>query len=118
MSIDAVDRRILDELQRDGAAVRRRCRGKLGLFHDLLAPHPAASNRIGSDPETGRPARPRRQARNPRRDGLYVHVQALEPGRDALARFERATRDRPEVLESLHADRASGTSASASSPTT
>ena len=103
MAIDRRDRRILDELQRDGAlSVGGGRDAKLGLSNDdLLAAHPAA--RAGRrDPPPRRPARPR--GARARRDGVRARETAQSQGRDALAQFERAIRDRPEVLDCCTTD--------------
>ena len=96
MSIDAVDRRILDELQRDGAQSAADVATKLSLSNTTCWRRIQQLEAGRGDQEKSRPARP--QGARSRRDGLRARA-AFEPGRDALAQFERAIRDRPEVLD-------------------
>ena len=94
--IDPTDRRILDELQRDGALSAADVAAKVGLSTTTCW------RRIQQLEESGvikkRVALLDREAL-----GLdvmvYVHVRLSSQGRDALAQFERAVRDRPEVLD-------------------
>jgi Lrp/AsnC family transcriptional regulator len=96
MSLDGVDRRILDELQRDGAQSAADVAAKLGLSNTTCW------RRIQQLEQDG--VIRRRVALLDRKAlGLdvmvYVHVRLSTQGRDALAQFERAVRDRPEVLD-------------------
>jgi Lrp/AsnC family transcriptional regulator len=96
ISLDRSDRRILDELQRDGALSAADLAAKLGLSTTTCW------RRIQQLQESGvikqRVALLDREAL-----GLdvmvYVHVRLSSQGRDALAQFEKAIRDRPEVLD-------------------
>lgn len=96
ISLDRSDRRILDELQRDGALSAAELAAKLGLSTTTCW------RRIQQLEESGvikqRVALLDREAL-----GLdvmvYVHVRLSTQGRDALAQFEKAIRDRPEVLD-------------------
>ena len=96
MDLDAIDRRILDELQRDGAQSAADVAAKLGLSNTTCW------RRIQQLEQEG--VIKRRVALLDRTAlGLdvmvYVHVRLNSQGRDALAQFERAIRDRPEVLD-------------------
>ena len=94
--IDAIDRRILAELQENGTASAADVATKVGLSTTTCW------RRIQQLEESGvikkRVALLDREAL-----GLdvmvYVHVRLSNQGRDALAQFERAIRDRPEVLD-------------------
>ncbi|MBF8292263.1 MAG: AsnC family transcriptional regulator [Steroidobacteraceae bacterium] len=96
ISLDRSDRRILDELQRDGALSAAEVAAKLGLSTTTCW------RRIQQLEESGvikqRVALLDREAL-----GLdvmvYVNVRLSTQGRDALAQFEKAIRDRPEVLD-------------------
>ena len=96
MTIDATDRRILDELQRDGAQSAADVAAKLGLSNTTCW------RRIQQLEQDGvikkRVALLDRDGARPRRDGLRARAPSNQ-GRDALAQFERAIRDRPEVLD-------------------
>ena len=96
VSLDRSDRRILDELQRDGALSAADLGAKLGLStttcwrriqqlqeSGVIKQHVALLDReaLGLDVM------------------VYVHVRLSTQGRDALAQFEKAIRDRPEVLD-------------------
>jgi Lrp/AsnC family transcriptional regulator len=95
-ALDRSDRRILDELQRDGSLSAAELAGKLGLSTTTCW------RRIQQLEESGvikqRVALLDREAL-----GLdvmvYVHVRLSTQGRNALAQFEKAIRDRPEVLD-------------------
>ena len=96
IALDRTDRRILDELQRDGTLSAADIAVKLGLSTTTCW------RRIQQLQESGvikqRVALLDREAL-----GLdvmvYVHVRLSTQGRDALAQFEKAIRDRPEVLD-------------------
>lgn len=94
--VDATDRRILDELQRDGT----RSAADLGTLLGLSTT--TCWRRIQQLEKSGVI---RRRVALLDREALgldvmvYVHVRLSSQGRDALARFERAIRDRPEVLD-------------------
>lgn len=96
MSIDAIDRRILDELQREGAQSAADVATKLGMSNTTCW------RRIQQLEQDG-VIRKRVALLDRAALGLdvmvYVHVRLSSQGRDALARFERAIRDRPEVLD-------------------
>jgi Lrp/AsnC family transcriptional regulator len=96
MSVDATDRRILDELQRDGAQSSADVAGKLGISNTTCW------RRIQQLEQAG-VIRKRVALLDRKSLGLdvmvYVHVRLSTQGRDALAQFERAIRDRPEVLD-------------------
>jgi Lrp/AsnC family transcriptional regulator len=96
MNIDAIDRRILDELQREGAQSAADVATKLGMSNTTCW------RRIQQLEQDG-VIRKRVALLDRAALGLdvmvYVHVRLSSQGRDALARFERAIRDRPEVLD-------------------
>lgn len=94
--IDAIDRRILAELQQNGTASAADVAARAGLSTTTCW------RRIQQLEESGvikkRVALLDREAL-----GLdvmvYVHVRLSNQGRDSLVQFERAVRDRPEVLD-------------------
>lgn len=95
-ALDATDRRILDLLQRDGTRSAADIGAELGLSTTTCW------RRIQQLEKSGVI---RRRVALLDREALgldvmvYVHVRLSSQGRDALARFERAIRDRPEVLD-------------------
>ena len=93
MAIDAVDRRILDELQHDGGQSAADVATKLGLANTTCW------RRI-QQLEQDAVIKKRVALLDRKALGLdvmvYVHVRLSTQGRDALAQFERAVRDRPE----------------------
>ena len=94
--LDKVDRQILDLLQREGALSVAEVASRTGLVHDdLLAPHPGLEQ---SGVIKGRVALLDRAAL-----GLdvtiFAHVKLSTQGRDAIAAFAEAIRERPEVLD-------------------
>jgi Lrp/AsnC family transcriptional regulator len=95
-AIDATDLRILDVLQRDGTRSAADIGAALGLSTTTCW------RRIQQLEQSG-VIRRRVALLNREALGLdvmvYVHVRLSSQGRDALARFERAIRDRPEVLD-------------------
>jgi len=96
MALDAIDRRILDELQRDGAQSAADVSTKLGISNTTCWRRIQQLEKDGVI---------RRRVALLDRTALgldvmvYVHVKLRSQGRDALALFERAIRDRPEVLD-------------------
>ncbi|MBM5812756.1 MAG: Lrp/AsnC family transcriptional regulator [Gammaproteobacteria bacterium] len=95
-ALDATDRRILDLLQRDATRSAADLGAELGLSTTTCW------RRIQQLEQSGVI---RRRVALLDREALgldvmvYVHVRLSSQGRDALARFERAIRDRPEVLD-------------------
>src|SRR3972149_9861827 len=96
IALDRSDRRILDELQRDGTLSAAELAAKLGLST------PPCWRRIQQLEQAG-VIRKRVALLDREALGLdvmvYVHVRLSTQGRDALAQFEKAIRDRPEVLD-------------------
>lgn len=96
LPIDATDRRILDELQRDGRLSAAEVGVKLGLSTTTCW------RRIQQLEQSG-VIRKRVALLDREALGLdvlvFVHVRLSSQGRDALAQFEKAIRDRPEVLD-------------------
>jgi Lrp/AsnC family transcriptional regulator len=94
--IDAIDRRILAELQENGTASAAEVAAKVGLSTTTCW------RRI-QQLETAGVIKKRVALLDREALGLgvmvYVHVRLSNQGRDALAQFERAVRDRPEVLD-------------------
>lgn len=95
-AIDATDRRILDELQRDGRLSAAEIGTRLGLSTTTCW------RRIQQLEQNGVI---RKCVALLDREALgldvlvYVQVRLSSQGRDALAQFEKAIRDRPEVLD-------------------
>ena len=94
--IDALDRRILDALQRDGALSAADVASRVGLSTTTCW------RRIQQLEQDG-VIRKRVALLDREALGLdvmvYVNVRLSTQGRDALAQFEKAVRDRPEVLD-------------------
>jgi len=96
IALDRSDRRILDELQRDGTLSAAELAAKLGLSTTTCWPRIQQLEQAGV-------IRKRVALLDREALGLdvmvYVHVRLSTQGRDALAQFEKAIRDRPEVLD-------------------
>ncbi len=96
VAIDRTDRRILEALQQDGSLSAAEVASQLGLSTTTCW------RRIQQLENNGVI---RRRVALLDREALgldvmvYVHVRLSNQGRDALAQFERAVRDRPEVLD-------------------
>ncbi len=94
--IDALDRRILDVLQRDGGLSAADVASRVGLSTTTCW------RRIQQLEQDG-VIRKRVALLDREALGLdvmvYVNVRLSTQGRDALAQFEKAVRDRPEVLD-------------------
>ncbi len=94
--VDALDRRILDALQRDGALSVADLASKVALSTTTCWRRIQQLERDGV-------IRKRVALLDREALGLdvmvYVNVRLSTQGRDALAQFEKAVRDRPEVLD-------------------
>jgi Lrp/AsnC family transcriptional regulator len=96
MAIDSVDRRILDELQRDGAQSAADVATKLGLSNTTCWRRIQQLEQSGVI--RGRVALLDRAALG-LEVTIFAHVKLSTQGRDAIAAFAEAIRERPEVLD-------------------
>ena len=96
ISLDAIDRRILERLQQDGRLSNAELAEKVGLSSSPCWRRVKALEEAGVDQGLCRPAR--RQDGRPVGQRLHVRL-ALTQNEKSLQAFERAAAARPEVME-------------------